>query len=612
MGALVPGVLRAQSRLQKAQALWSHKQYEAAIALLQKELQASEKQSADYYATLGSWLYQNGRFPEAITVFQAAARNTPKGEQAFRLPLGRSLFRAGRYREAVPLVQGITTHPEALWLTRAATWAAAQQPEAVVPESLGPRINTRHPETFPQLTAAGQCLYYTRRTRGIDDDLMRAVPDTCGGWLGGIPLPVPINSPRQERAQLISPDGHYIFFGREDLQSEDGWTGGGADLYMAYTVQSGDTAWSVPQPFGATINTPAYEGMPALTADNQTLYFVSDRAGGLGGFDIWYSRFERGLWQTPLNAGPAVNTPGNELSPFLGADGQTLFFASNGHTQNFGGYDLYRVTRIDTIWKQTQNLGLPINSPHDELCPALGIRGDTLYYATDRDGPAGNTDLWRVALPPIYRPAAVQWIQGQILDSLEGDPVPQAWVEVTETTSGKSVGSFRSNRGDGSFSVFLIPGGTYQLTASHLRYQSGSALLTVDTAQTEQPFRMALLPKGYVAPKHDSMLLRLYFRKNEVTLTDAGRQALAALFADGWPEGAEVLVWSFTDNSGTPLINEEISAVRAQVVATALRQTGILEAMLTTQGWGEAQPLAPNLTETDRDQNRRVEIWLRK
>lgn len=612
MGVLAPEVLRAQSRLQKAQALWGHKQYDAAITLLQKELQASEKQSADYYVVLGSWLYQKGRFPEAVTVFQSAARNTSKGEQAFRLPLGRALFRAGRYSEAIPQVQGINTNPEATWLARAATWAAAQRPETVDPESLGSRINTRYPETFPQLAADGQRLYYTRRIRGIDEDLMHTVPDSCGGWLSGVVLPNPINSPRQERAQFISPDGHYIFFGREDLQSEDGWTGGGADLYMAYTVQAGDTAWSIPQPFGATINTPAYEGMPALTADNQTLYFVSDRAGGLGGFDIWYSRFERGLWQTPINAGPAVNTSGNELSPFLGADGQTLFFASNRQPQNFGGYDLYRATRLDTVWQQAENLGLPINSSHDELCPALGISGDTLYYATDRDGPAGNTDLWRCTLPLSRRPAAVQWIQGLVVDSLEGSPVTQAWIEVVEAGSGKAVGNFRSNRGDGSFSIFLVPGHSYQVTVSHLRYQRSSTLLPVDTAGGAQPVRLALLPQGYVAPKQDSLLLRLYFRKNEITLTDTARRALAAQLPAPLPDGSEVLVWSFTDNSGTPLINEEISAVRAQIVATALRQLGLPDTALSTQGWGEAQPLTSNATEADRDQNRRVEIWLRK
>lgn len=604
---------RAQDGLYKAQVLWGQKKHDAAIRMLQRKLKASA-QSADFYATLGNWTYQQGRYDEAVAAYEAGAQKTKNGARYFALPLARALFRAGRYGEAAGRLQTFSPQTaEGKWLLRAAQWASAQPKELVFPESMGVRINTLFPETFPELAADGSALYYSRRVKGIDEDLMRALPDSCGGWFSGVALPFPLNSSRQEKAQTISADGHYIFFGREDLKSENGWDGGGGDLYMSYTATPGDTAWSVPEPFGATINTPAYEGMPSLSADNKTLFFVSDRAGGLGGLDIWYSRFERGRWQQPVNAGPHINTPQNEVSPFLCADGKTLLFASNGQAENFGGYDLYRATLATEGVKKVQNLGQPINSPHDEVSPFTGLRGDTLYYATDQQGPPGNTDIWRCELPLSKRPAAVQLVRGQVVDSLSGTPLANAWVRLLDGLSEKEVGGFRSNRGDGSFVAFLRLGQPYLLKATQGGYKARVDSLLLSATDTLLPqARLALLPDSYVPPRHDSLLLRFSFRRNEISLSDSVRSLLEEIPKEVLAGSAEILVWSFTDISGTPMLNEEISDQRARLVADALVQLGFDGGKITAQGWGEQYPMAPNDTEEGRTQNRRAEVILRR
>lgn len=604
---------RAQDWLYKAQVLWGQKKHDAAIRMMQRKLHGGA-QNATFYATLGGWAYQQGRYEEAVEALSTGVQKTPNGARHFSLPLARALFRAGRYPEAAQQLQTFPSQTtEGKWLLKAAQWAAAQTPEKVVPGSLGVRINTEFPETFPHLAADGQIIYFSRRIKGVDEDLMRAFPDSCGGWFTGAALPFPINSSRQERAQTISADGHYIFFGREDQQSENGWEGGGGDLYMAYTTTPGDTAWSVPQPFGATINTPAYEGMPTLSADNTTLFFVSDRAGGFGGLDIWYSRFEKGRWQQPANAGPEVNTPQNELSPFLAADGKTLFFASDGQAQNFGGYDLYRATRIGDRLQKVRNLGLPINSPHDEVSPFVGLRGDTLYFATDRQGPPGNTDIWQCELPTALRPAAVQLVRGYVVDSLSGERLGNAWVRLLDAATGAQQGDFRANRGDGSFAAFLEPGKRYVFEATPSAYKRRNDTLTVSSTDTLPLLaRLALLPESYVAPRHDSLLLRFSFRKNEMSLNDTLRSLLRELQPAWLSPDAELLIWCFTDNSGTPMLNEEISQLRARLVADVLIKQGFPAEKITAQGWGEQYPLAANDTEEERTQNRRVEVVLRK
>ena len=167
---------------------------------------------------------------------------------------------------------------------------------------------------FPWISHDQRTLYFTRRMNNTDEDFFTTSVDSCGGWFTGTNMGSPPNTLNQESAQMISADGHYLFFMQCENRSINGWGQGGCDLYMAYRA---DSVWSVPQSFGATINTPGYEGMPCLSVDNRDLYFVSDRAGGFGGLDIWIAKFRNGLWQQPVNAGSQINTAGNETAPFL-------------------------------------------------------------------------------------------------------------------------------------------------------------------------------------------------------------------------------------------------------------------------------------------------------
>ncbi len=621
------------------------------------QLRSAVKADASFtkaWSTWGSWLESAGRYAEAAAVYSEAAGRAPGGVRLFSLPQARALLHAGAPADAVRVLEGLRrsgpASPAADTLLQQARWAAAALRFRALPDSaarsLGPRINTPEPENFPVATPDGRLLLFTRRVGGMDDEILEALPDSCGGWFAARPLPTPPNTPASESALALSADEHYLFFCRCDRRSPNGWDGGGCDLYLAYTataVAPGGEGWTAGEPFGATINTPGYEGTPALSADNRTLYFSSNRPGGYGGLDLWSTAFVDGLWQAPRNLGPAVNTAGDEAAPFLHPDGRTLFFASAGRrVESLGGWDLYRATRTaDTAWTGTQNLGPPINTGRDEGSIHVSRDGRTAIFSSDRGKIPGDYDLYSAPLPEALRPAPTLYVRGRVTDSSDqGRSLPSARLQVADAKSGAAVGLFTAARGDASFMLVLRPGARYTVTTTYPGFSPRTdTLATTDTGAPDVPWDVALLPPDWVPPVYavapvaavpgpdpaptavprveapeafaGALLLRLHFEKNSIDLdAETHVDILSAVQPYLGQPGARFLVQSHTDNTGTPLLNEQISALRAGLVGEALRRMGLPTGAIETRGLGEASPLAPNSTEEGRRLNRRVEIFI--
>jgi len=223
-------------------------------------------------------------------------------------------------------------------------------------------------------------------------------------WLPAQPVPS-VNDADQYEPK-VSADGLTMVFVRRRA-------GSNADLFEARWTPNG---WSEAKAIEA-INTEKDELGPELSRDGTSLYFYSDREGGLGGYDIWVSRFGDGKWGTPTNPGESVNSGANEYGPALAADGRTLFFASNRlragepvreadtwpatmrEKRARHDYDLYcakaaGTERVAEAW----NPALPLeslNTAFDEGAPASSPAGDFLYFASDRPGGLGGFDLYR-------------------------------------------------------------------------------------------------------------------------------------------------------------------------------------------------------------------------
>jgi outer membrane protein OmpA-like peptidoglycan-associated protein len=586
----------------------ARKKMEAAIRLYPAYTEA--------YSMLGAWYFHDHQFNESARIFQQAYHRAPNGERLFALSLAKSLVYSGRAGEALDVLAGMGQGRGSEWekLRAQASFVAEaiNRPWRDTVFNMG-RPNTRYAETFPWIAADEQKIYFTRRMRNVDEDFFTSEVDSCGGWFTADNMGSPPNTPNQEAAQMISADGHYLFFMQCENRSINGWGQGGCDLYMSYRS---DSVWSAPQSFGATINTPGFEGMPCLSPDNKELYFVSDRQGGYGGYDLWVSRFENSLWQAPVNLGPQINTPGNETAPFLHTDNSSLYFSSTGQT-GMGGADLFMSRRInDSSWSKPMNMGYPINTSADESSLSINLSGTRLYFASDRDSVAGNFDLYEMKLPEPLKPVPVNVVKGFVYDSISKNRLSYASIYVKDAATGDTRYHFNSNRGDGSFMITLPAGRQYTWHTDRVAFQDGDLLLDLTEQSLDTPYlhNIALLPSDYVAPVNDSLVIRIHFPRNSAKLTDPDKQLVRSAIAP-WLEHKDrvvIFINGYTDNTGTPMLNEELSHLRAGLVAKEVSALGIDEMNLHVRGWGEAEPLVPNDTEENMNLNRRVEVVIRR
>jgi outer membrane protein OmpA-like peptidoglycan-associated protein len=609
-----------------------------ACQLLEKAIH--EKPSlADAYSQLGEWYFELHQFSSAALVFHDAFTNCPHSERRFAKAYTKCLIYSGDASKALQIIAQYGNKKDKEWIAMEGQASfvkrSMENSSTDTPVNLGIRINSSDPELFPSLSLDSQAMYFTRRVNNMDEDLFFATTDSCGGWFYARNIGAPPNSPSQEAGQAISADGHYLFFNRCENRSSDGWAEGGCDLYMAYRP-SVDSDWTVAEPFGVTINTQAYEGMPSLSPDNKDLYFVSDRAGGYGGYDIWISHFENGLWQLPVNAGPAINTSANETAPYISLDNKTLYFTSDGHP-GFGGTDLFVSRKInDSMWEAPVNLGYPINTPADEKSQCVTADARNLYFASDRDSAAGNYDIYEVALPTHLQPSQVGFIQGYVYDSLTRAFLNYSSLFVTDAATGALLNQFHSNRGDGSFTLILAANKKYAIHIESSGYTPvddtlfvEAPKLMVDTPDTSQwidtsmppkrhfqpPVRhnVVMLPANYLKPIADTLVMVLHFDAYRVALTDSDKQQISAAMQSWLVEpGVVFSVNSYTDATGSPMVNEDLSTQRAIAVSKELQGLGVDEGAIKATGWGETNNVAPNDTPENKNKNRRVEIYVRR
>jgi outer membrane protein OmpA-like peptidoglycan-associated protein len=188
-------------------------------------------------------------------------------------------------------------------------------------------------------------------------------------------------------------------------------------LLQLYTSGSADGKWKKPEPF--FLNSNDYSvGHPALSPDGGTLYFVSDRPGGYGGTDIWSCKKKNGKWDDPVNLGPAVNSPGDEMFPVITSPG-ILCFASDG-LPGFGGLDLFIARFTDGAWQKPANAGHPLNSSFDDFAMIADPGDSTGFFSSNRPGGAGSDDLYCYRrLPPPPEPVLAS------ADTIPKPPVPR-------------------------------------------------------------------------------------------------------------------------------------------------------------------------------------------
>ena len=496
------------------------------------------------------------------------------------------------------------------------------------PVKLSANINTDMPEYLPALTADGGTMIYTRKVRGQEDFYISKNVD--GEWRLGRALE-DVNTPANEGAQSISADGKFLVF--TSCGRPDGI--GSCDLYYSEVI---DGRWTKAKNIGGPINTKAWESQPSISADGRTLFFSSNRGGGLGEKDIWYSlRGADGKWSAPKNCGDRINTIGSDQSPFIHPDGETLYFMSDGWP-GMGAHDLFYSRKDDSLsWSTPTNLGFPINTQASEGALVISLDGSTAYFASDRENinkeisvfddvlRGGDTDIYSFQLYEAARPKPVTYVRAKVTDSKKKKPL-KAKVEFVNLSTGE-VHSSSTTDIDGEFLVCLPLGNNYALNVNKEEYLFHSENFSLTDKNLGKPYFLDItlqkIPPGLAAnskpavtppPAPKPIILKNVFfdsgsaRLRPESSTELDR--LKMLLTDNPKMAIEIS--GHTDNTGGLEANISLSENRAFAVYDYLVKNGIASNRLTYKGYGETKPIDVNTTEAGRQNNRRTEFVIKQ
>src|SRR6476661_374088 len=514
-----------------------------------------------------------------------------------------------------------------------------------------PGLNTERNENSPMVSADGRFLYFARvmgdpnaidSPTGYDSDTFVAERGADGQWGQVQALGPPVNTPEASNYPLyVAPDGQTLLMSGR-YSPEGKLIGAG----LSRTQRQADGRWSMPQPLPAGTGTRSDFGVrnytSCLDASGTALLVSAVLKTNLSNTDLYLCRLQPdGSWSSPQLLPAPLNTEGNETAPFLAPDGKTLYFTSDTHP-GYGGNDIFVSTRLDDTWmkwSEPLNLGPAVNSVRDEMYYTAGAAGDYAYLAVDNG--SGNSDIYRLVLPPTLRPAPTLLVRGRVLDAVTNQAIHTAEVRYEQLPTGSEAGVVLPAAA-GSFEAVLPGGQLYGLRASANGYLSVNENLDLTDLKkygevTQDLLLMPILPptealtattpklntgpaaalpatvQGVAAPapvaEAPIALHNVFFVQSKPVLLPGSFPELARL-AQTLQEhpSLRLRLDGHTDNGGDPKANLVLSQQRVAALKAYLVKQGVAESRLETQGWGDTRPVAPNDSEANKRKNRRVEF----
>ncbi|WP_242478866.1 OmpA family protein [Hymenobacter lapidiphilus] len=479
---------------------------------------------------------------------------------------------------------------------------ATFQPPKGVYTSMGEAINSKKEDYGPTLNTDANLLYFTskRKSRGrlqevSDEDIYQSRREN-GLWTEAEALPKPINSAYNEGSACISKDGKTLYFARCECPTCQG----NCDLYEA-TFQDGK--WSMPKSLGPNVNSPSWDSQPTLSPGEDTLYFASDRLGGFGLSDIWFTvKGKGGQWTAAQNMGPVVNTRESEVSPFYHPLYHVLYFSSRGQLLNFGDFDIYKTYRTRGRWQEPINIGPLVNGKGSEYYFTIDADSKDLYYARSEQADMKNLDLYSFPLPMEAQPTATTHVEGSLIDSVSRKPL-NGLVSIIDTDNGIEVAS-KYLRDDGSFDFDLMEGSHYVMLIQSPDFFSveKSFALTNDTV-----FQLMTNAIDYQLPM---VFQNIEFDQDKATIRQAMYPTLDRIttFLVDHPT-FRLNIAGHTDSRGDIDFNLKLSQDRAEAIRRYIEQKGKLPPnRVESMGYGSEKPLKEEKTKEDARTNRRVEF----
>ena len=469
--------------------------------------------------------------------------------------------------------------------------------------NMGRWINSDFADYAPALNSEDNFLLFTTKRDVSEDPLDRKQVEnlyfsTGDGlnWETAQPLDG-INSELNEGSGILSHDGKELYFSR--CEAPDGF--GNCDLYVAEKQEDG--SWANIHNLGININSKSWESHPTLNQRDDTLYFASDRIGGFGLGDIYFSvKNKNGVWQEAQNAGPIINTHQNEVSPFYHHKSNVLYFSSNGHLLNFGEFDIFKTRKSNGVWLSAKNIGPLVNGPGSEFYFTIDSKSENLFYSRSAENNMDNLDIYSIPLPMEAQPSANTRLAGTINDNETGAAI-QGIVSIIDLDNGIEVAP-QFLRPDGSYEFKLINNNNYLVVVQGENFFRIEELVHLDT-------------DTQLSTQVEPISTKIKF---ESIVFENGEAKLASGMYEDLDKVADFLldnpkfklnISGHTDGDGREDFNLNLSQQRADAIKEYIIYFGnIEEERIISKGFGSSQPILNDHSEKAKNINRRVEFEL--
>jgi peptidoglycan-associated lipoprotein len=450
-----------------------------------------------------------------------------------------------------------------------------------------PLVNSRFSDFSPSFGNGEYSeLYFTSSRSGgfsnkIDDrtgetftDLYSSKLNKKGKWSVPLILPEPVNSEGNEGSVALNKRGTTMYFTKCDVQKKKAL---GCNIYVS---KRKGKIWGAPTLLQIKVDSNTTLGHPTINEDESILIFSSDLRGGYGGKDLWIVKQQkRGKWSDPVNLGPAVNTKGDEMFPFLHSDG-TLYFSSTGHI-GMGGFDIFKSTTDENdSYSSITNLKYPVNSSGHDFGMIIENSGERGYLTSDRKGGKGGDDIYQFELPPL-----ILALKGVITDSKSGAILTNTNV-VLSSSEGVAIETKTDNTG--SYTFKLDPLLSYEILASLEGYLNKKMTETTVGIDQNKVFIVDVImdpvKKEIILPKIEYDFAKWNLRDKSISDLD--------MLAESLVDNPNVVIElkSHTDFVGNNKSNLRLSQKRADACINYLISVGINAGQLVAVGAGEDEP----------------------
>jgi OmpA-OmpF porin, OOP family len=490
-------------------------------------------------------------------------------------------------------------------------------------ENLGWKVNSELPELRPTISADGNHLFFICENHPLNtkynsvrnsQDIWYATRDTFGKWGEAVHMGYPLNTYNYNAVYWISPDNNRILLRNAFINGD--YYGNGVS--MSYRQANG--RWSPPEMLRIK-NYHKYDNGrqngATMAHDGQTLLlYMSEENGGYNN-DIYVCFLEpNGNWTEPKNLGKKINLPEfDEMTPYLASDGETLYFSSN-RPGGLGDNDIWMSKRLDkswTKWSDPVNLGAPINTPEWDAFFTLDAGGEYAYMTSSQQGGYGESDIVRVKLLEKEKPDPVVLVSGNVYNKKTNEPLSANLVYET-LPEGTVAGNGISSPQDGAFKMVLPYDKNYTLRATADKFFSQSENLNLDSLV--KAGYLEIHKDLYLVPIEIGQVVRLnnvFFDFDKWDLRPESFLELNRVVKLLKENPAIVIEMSaHTDSYGSDEYNIKLSDNRARSVMEFILAKGIDPSRITSKGYGETKPVAPNDTPENRQLNRRVEFTIVK